>query len=146
MKKRDLKKVAVFIFIKDGKVLVEKRLKDEVEILNGEYIFPGGGINSEEDLETALKREVMEELGIILYKFQNLAQDLEIIGANKDVSLHPFLIEEWENEIPEKILDEDDPLFWVDLEVMLNSKIAPTRKIAKLIEQYLKKKGSEVII
>lgn len=135
---KKLKKVAVFIFIKEGKVLVEKRLKDKVTILEGEYIFPGGGFEeSDLDIKNALLREIKEELGVIPTKFFPLHEDLEIIGANKDVSLHSFIVEEWENEIPEKILDEQDPLFWVDIEIMLNSKIGPTKQIAQLIKKYL---------
>ncbi len=139
MVKKNLKKIAVFIFIKEKKVLVEKRLKDEVKILEGEYIFPGGGMKEDdfENIETALKREILEELGVIPSSFTPLAEDLRIIGANKDVSLHPYLVESWQNDIPEKILDEDDPLFWVDLDIMLNSKIEPTRKIAQLVKKYL---------
>lgn len=139
--KKNLKKIAVFIFVKERKVLVEKRIKDEISILEGELMFPGGGLEDKDldDIETALKREINEELGVIPTKFFPLKENWEILGTNKDVLLTPFIIESWENEIPEKILDEDDSLFWVDLDIMLSSKIEPTRKIAKLVKKYLEK-------
>ncbi|MBI2011418.1 NUDIX hydrolase [Candidatus Daviesbacteria bacterium] len=139
MEKKKLKKAVIFIFLKDRKVLVEKRIRDAEKILKNQLIFPGGGLEEKDfdDLEVALKREIFEELGVSASKFSQLAKGLKIISAGKDASLHPFIIEAWENEIPEKILDKDVPLFWVDIEVMLESKIAPTKKIAELVKDYL---------
>lgn len=137
--KKKLNKAVIFIFLKDKKVLVEKRRKDEETVLEQQFIFPGGGLNEQdfENLEIALNREIIEELGVVPSKFLRLAEGLEILSVSKNTSLHPFIIESWENEIPEKILDKGDPLFWVDIEVMLSSKIEPTRKIAELVKQYL---------
>jgi 8-oxo-dGTP diphosphatase len=47
----------------DGKVLVAKR-SSKANLFPGEYELPGGKIEFGEDPKEALKREIMEELGI----------------------------------------------------------------------------------
>ena len=49
----------VVVFDKDGKVLVETRADD------GYLDFPGGTIDIGEEVETAAKRELFEETGIV---------------------------------------------------------------------------------
>jgi 8-oxo-dGTP diphosphatase len=48
------------IILSDGKVLLIHRQKKGEQY----YVFPGGGIEDVETHETALKREVLEELGL----------------------------------------------------------------------------------
>lgn len=50
----------VVVFDKDGKVLIETRADD------GYLDFPGGTIDIGEEVETAAKRELFEETGIIV--------------------------------------------------------------------------------
>lgn len=47
------------IIIKDEKLLTIKRSKQDLVY----FVFPGGGVEQGEDLETAMKRECKEELG-----------------------------------------------------------------------------------
>jgi len=53
------------VIIKDNKVLLIKRLKPNLEY----FTFPGGGIEENESIELALKREVKEELSLNVKKF-----------------------------------------------------------------------------
>lgn len=140
-KKKTFKNVVVFIFLKKNKILVEKRITDEISILSGQLLLPGGGVDELEDLETALVREVKEELGITPLEFILIPTSEDIYGVKEGVILRPFLINKWEGEIPEKILDEEDPLFWVDLEIMSNSQIEPTKKIINALKTHLKYEG-----
>ena len=48
------------ILIENGKVLLIHRIKDNDEY----YVFPGGGIETNETIEQATKRELLEETGI----------------------------------------------------------------------------------
>lgn len=48
------------ILIENGKVLLIHRIKDNDEY----YVFPGGGIETNETIEQATKRELLEEAGI----------------------------------------------------------------------------------
>lgn len=55
------------IIIKDGKLLTIKRSKQDSVY----FVFPGGGVEQGEDLETAMKRECKEELGIEIKVIEN---------------------------------------------------------------------------
>jgi ADP-ribose pyrophosphatase YjhB (NUDIX family) len=48
------------VLVDGGKITLMKRTKGELEY----YVFPGGGVEEGEDLPTALRREMKEELGI----------------------------------------------------------------------------------
>ena len=52
------------ILIEDGKILLMHRIKEEDGKVKEYYVVPGGGIEGEEDVETATKRELVEEMGI----------------------------------------------------------------------------------
>lgn len=127
--------IVIFALIQDQKILVEKR--PVPGFLEHQYLIPGGAINPEEDLEQALKREVMEELGIIPLEFKLLTNE-KIIGIF-DNNLKPFVITKWEGQIPQIGLDKADayPLEWITIEQALNIPIESTRKIVEALIKYL---------
>lgn len=130
-------RVVIFIFRNDKKILVEKRHLEEFE--GPQYLIPGGRVKEGlENLEEALAREVMEELAIKPLKFNQLLTDKEIRGLKGHI-LIPFLINKWEGQFPEIVLDRNTPLCWVDFEELLNSPVEPTRKIAKALKRHLDK-------
>ncbi|MFH0885231.1 MAG: (deoxy)nucleoside triphosphate pyrophosphohydrolase [Candidatus Micrarchaeota archaeon] len=55
--------VVAGIIRKDGKILLAQR-KDDCEREPGKWEFPGGKIKDGETPEVALRREIMEELGV----------------------------------------------------------------------------------
>ena len=129
--------IVIFVLIKKKKILVEKRpVKGFSE---DQYLLPGGAINEGEllNLDLALKREMMEELGVKPTKYKLLSNK----GVNGifDNLLKPFLVWEWDGEIPKIGLDEDDPypLNWVEMDIMLNSPIEGSRKIILAIKKHL---------
>lgn len=133
-----INQIAVYLILNNkGQVLVEKRGTDEIEEIVGNFLFPGGGVKEGEKLEEALLRELGEELGIKVLEYQKLEE--KILGITGNVTLNPFHIIKYEGEIPEKILDEEDLLSWVEIDFMLNSPLEPTRKIAQALQKYLYK-------
>lgn len=126
--------VVIFVLIKDQKILVERRPVPGFS--KHQYLIPGGAIYPEEDLEQALKREVMEELGIIPTEFELLTQE-DIIGIF-DNTLKPFVITKWQGEIPQIGLDKEDayPLEWLEID-SLNTPIKSTQKIMEVLKNYL---------
>lgn len=129
--------VIIFIFIKDQKILIEKRTLEDFE--GEQYLIPGGKVKDLENLEQALERELSEELGIKILDFIPLPTGGEILGL-RGQSLIPFLIQKWEGEIPESILDKGNSLEWIDIEEVLNSPVKPTREIVQALKEYLSKK------
>lgn len=130
------KRVVIFIFLKDRKILIEKRI---LKKFNGEkYLIPGGRVKeSQEDLTQALKREVREELGITPLEFKLLPIEKKITGINGQL-LIPYLISRWEGQFPEKVLDRGNPLVWLELDEVLTTDIIPTQKIIEALKVYLK--------
>lgn len=123
-------RVVLFALIKDNKILLEKRP-------NIGYLVPGGGINQLESLEDALKREMMEELNIIPNKFELLTKT-DIPGLNNNI-LKPFIVTSWQGEIPENVLDKEDPhpLEWMDIDKALNSiPVKPTKRVIEVLKEY----------
>ena len=94
------------------------------------YMLPGGRIELFEDSETAIKREIYEELG---YKLDfNLCsiQENFVIKDNKKIMQYCFCYKAiYEAEIKENILkckDNDSQRFyWIDINELVNYKIYP---------------------
>lgn len=126
--------VVLFVLIRDNKILVEKRpVKGFSKHL---HLIPGGAINQSESLEEALKREMMEELGIRPIKFELLTT--EDIPGVFDNLLKPFVVSLWEGQLPNTILDNEDPysLEWVEIDSLMTP-IPGNRKIMQALKKYL---------
>ena len=52
------------ILIEDGKILLMHRIKENDGVVDEYYVVPGGGMEGEETIEEATKRELIEEMGI----------------------------------------------------------------------------------
>lgn len=133
------KKVVLFALIKDNKILLEKRLLDGFS--NLQYLIPGGAINEDlESLEEALKREILEELGVIPTMFKSLSNE-NIPGINNNL-LRPFIVTAWTGEVPQKVLDKEDPhpLEWVEIDRALDLlPIKASKEIMQALKDYLVK-------
>lgn len=138
-------RVVLFALIKENQILLEKRpvkgyLKDQ-------YLIPGGAINHLENLEDALKREMLEELGLVPTEFELLTNE-NLPGLNNN-TLKPFVVTSWQGEIPENILDKEDPhpLEWINIDKALTIiPVKPTKKIVEVLKEYLlaSRSGSRV--
>jgi ADP-ribose pyrophosphatase YjhB (NUDIX family) len=106
------RRVVLFALIKDNKILLEQRqLKGFSEI--GHFI-PGGAIELTENIEKALIREIHEELGVTPIDFKVLTENyLDGIGNN---ILMPYIVTSWQGDIPNFILDKNDPLVWIEID------------------------------
>lgn len=132
--------IVLFILIKEKKILMEKR--PVVGFSSHQYLFPGGSVQKElsESLEDALKREMMEELGITPIKFELLTEE-DVPGLYDNI-LKPFVITKWQGEVPAFILDKKDPypLGWMEIDKALNIPIKSTKEIVMALKVYLKDK------
>jgi 8-oxo-dGTP diphosphatase len=106
--------VAGVIRREDGRLLITQRLADDT--LGGYWEFPGGKVDPGEDLKTALRRELTEELGI---DTEIGAQIHDIVHAypDRDVRLFFFEAKILSGE-PRKLEVAD--LRWVTLDELMN--------------------------
>lgn len=80
----------------EGRVLLAERLNDST--FKGLWEFPGGKIDAPEAPESGLRRELAEELGIVVAKFERLAS-VEHDYPDRLVHIDFFLVTEWRDEI-----------------------------------------------
>lgn len=78
----------------------------------GLWEFPGGKVEANEAIEDALKRELHEEIGILIQSSKFL-MTIEHAYPNKHVQLHCYLVTQYSNE--PKICDGQLDLQWVSL-------------------------------
>lgn len=133
MKQKNTSQVVIAVFTNGDKILIEKRALENFTDL--QHLIPGGEVEIGESVEQALKREVMEELGVTISEFIPLPAS-KIRGLRNQL-LVPFLITKWEGNLPDFILDKKDPLSWLTIDEVLQTKVEPTRKIAEALKKYL---------
>ncbi len=125
---------AVAVFIKDGKVLLEKRRKNE-DNYAGFWALPGGHKRKSESIKQTLKREMSEELNLHIKKAKYIGMFRDIDPTSKDIfHHHAFLCEEWRNHIT--YTREEERIKWWDLKKF--KKIPNHRKVDEKILKQLK--------
>lgn len=130
------KHIVVFILKRGVKLLVEERALEST--LAGELLFPGGSVEKHElnDFIAAMKRESMEELGVLPIEYYAIPTPKIIYGYG-GVIVNPFLVIKWQGSVPKKVLDKGNPLRWVSMHMMLHSPIKPVAEIAQALNIYL---------
>ena len=112
------KVVAAVIERPDRRILIGQRRRQDSSPLKWE--FPGGKVRGDEDLETALRRELWEELGVNLLKsreiasvrhqYANTPEELEIhffAARIDDSELRPLTFEQIRWVLPKELGDYD---------------------------------------
>jgi len=84
-----MSKRAVGVMIKNNKILLMRRVKNGQEY----YVFPGGGVEQNESIKTAVIREIEEELSISP-KIEKLLFEIENQGRKE----YYFLIKEFSDQ------------------------------------------------
>jgi 8-oxo-dGTP diphosphatase len=85
-----MKKRAVAVIIRDGEVLLMHRIKDGRDY----FVFPGGGVEKDESVESAVVREMKEELNLDI-KIDKLLFQIE----NQEREEFYFLVKEFSGDI-----------------------------------------------
>jgi 8-oxo-dGTP diphosphatase len=129
--------VVVGIVLRGYEFLVERRGTDE-KVDPGIVCLPGGHVNVGEDRETALRREMREELGIEVKKATFVCRNLHVASNGERQDAYCYLIEDFDGEPVCRAAEE---IFWeVDPENL--SLEVDKRTIAKLKELGLRKRVS----
>lgn len=106
--------VAGFI-VSDGKVLLGKRKKVSNDLGKDLYAGIGGKVDANETTDECLEREIYEEIGVKVTKYQKLGQ-LKYINPHNpkwDMEGHFYLINKWVGKPQET--DVIKPI-WFDIE------------------------------
>ena len=103
----------------DGRVLLAQRPEDKSMARLWE--FPGGKIEKNETSVDALYREIYEEIGVKITKFNKWLTRSHTSGDD-NFTLHFFKVYEWEGEITSK---ENQKLVWTYLKKPNVSPILP---------------------
>jgi len=101
--------VVAFILLKNGKVLVEKRMPNR-KIDPGKIVIPGGHVKKRESLADACKRELKEELDVVCENFEFVCKSLHDAGSEIQM-VHYFLCKDWKGNIKTR---EAKKIFWLD--------------------------------
>ena len=102
--------VVVGIFVKGKEFLVERRRWDET-IDPGIVCLPAGHVKSKEDLGDALKREMMEELGIKVNEMEFVCKNFYIASNGEKQNAYCYIITKYEGDPICKAAQE---IFWED--------------------------------
>ena len=100
--------VVVGILVKGAKFLVESRRWDET-IDPGIVCLPAGHVEPNESLEDALKREMMEELGIKVTGFKFVCKNFYVASNGEKQHAYCYLITDYEGTPVCKVAQE---IFW----------------------------------
>lgn len=120
------KESVVFLFYKDGKILVEKRGTRPNDHYANITVLPGGKVNEEDRksadrFRTALIREAQEELSVLPTTLIRLFDEARNISPKGDIyNSRVYLVTEWEGEIDYKKESSKATPFWLDINLAEN--------------------------
>jgi len=131
-----LKRISVCagVIIKEGMVLMAKRPKGSNH--EEKWEFPGGKRNGDESLWDCMKRELFEELGILV-EVERFLLSHEVKDKDNHISLEFFLCRLGETK---PISKEGQEFGWFPLDFVINLDLAPPDKEAldKIIKEVKK--------
>ena len=97
-----------FILIHDGKILVERRRKDRIND-PGAVVVPGGHVDPGETPLMAVKRELLEELGVECSSFR--LYDRMLCESDTEYQMNCwFICEDWRGE---PLASEAEEIFYL---------------------------------
>jgi 8-oxo-dGTP diphosphatase len=84
----DIIPVTAAVIVKDGKVLIARRRR---AVMGYSWEFPGGKLEDGETLEECLKREIGEELGIVIEVGEKLCASTHALNCRTTIRLFAFM-------------------------------------------------------
>ncbi|MFQ6067949.1 MAG: NUDIX hydrolase [Candidatus Bathyarchaeia archaeon] len=102
--------VVVGIILDGNKFLVERRRLDE-EVDPGIVCLPGGHVRKGESIEDALKREMLEELGIEVKEVEFVCKNFYVASNGERQNAYCFRITNYHGNLVCKSAQE---IFWED--------------------------------
>jgi len=104
-----MKQVVAALIVRDSKILICQRTEAQAMPLKWE--FPGGKVEPEEELRTALRRELDEELGITATIGTRITVIQHTYHNGNAIELHFYRVDEFEGELENRIFHD---VRWVE--------------------------------
>ncbi len=101
-----------YLIIRENRILAEQR-KLTKTVCPGATAIPGGHVEADESLEAALKRELLEELGVTTDDYDFVCSLLHRSAEFR--KLNYFVVNSWEGELQN---NEADALVWIPLNAL----------------------------
>jgi 8-oxo-dGTP diphosphatase len=102
--------VVVGIIVRGNRFLVERRRWDEA-IDPGIVCLPAGHVKTNEGLEDALRREMMEELGIQVKEITFVCKNFYVASNGERQYAHCYMVTDYKGE---PVCKEAQEIFWVE--------------------------------
>jgi len=118
------------VLIADGAVLVERRRADD-DADPGQVLIPGGHVEVGESLSRALKREMREELGILVGKITPIRVRYYIASNGERQRIHYLQIKDWKGKITS---NEAEAVYW-ESDISRLSDAMERKIVLKLLSQ-----------
>ncbi len=118
------------VLIRDGAVLVEKRRADD-DADPGLVLLPGGHVEVGESLSRALKREMLEELGVRVGKVVPIRVRYYTASNGERQRIHYFRIKDWRGKFRS---NEAEIVYW-ESEINHLSDTIERKIVLKLLSQ-----------
>ena len=133
MEKRTIKVVCAVIH-KEDKFLCTQRLRTGPTYIAEHWEFPGGKVAPNETPEQALKRELEEEVGILV-SHATLFERFTFEYPTKILNFYFYLVDEW---LGEPFGREGQEGFWLEQEELDMEQFPPanTKLIQRLLAEY----------
>ena len=119
--KNNIIEVVVGVIHNDSKeIFISRRKKNQ--FMSGYWELPGGKVENNEDLSSALKRELFEEIGIKIEKY-NLIQTIQQEYPKRIINLSVYVIEKYSGTPVGK---EGQDFSWSSIEKIEEYELLPT--------------------
>ncbi|MGG7579500.1 NUDIX hydrolase [Rhizobium sp. Nf11,1] len=118
--------IAMGALSRNGMLLLARR-NSERRIYPGRWSLPGGHIEDGEDAETAMRRELMEEIGITPERWRLAAKFVSQVPPESSATFHVYHVDQWQG-LPQLVGDEHTELGWFTAaEIEQETELAPSQ-------------------
>lgn len=116
--------IAMGALSRNGMLLLARR-SSERRIYPDRWSLPGGHIEDGEDAETAMRRELMEEISITPERWQLAAKFVSQAPPEASATFHVYHVDQWQG-LPQLAGDEHTELRWFSAaEIEQETELAP---------------------
>ncbi|MDR9771574.1 NUDIX hydrolase [Rhizobium hidalgonense] len=124
--------IAIGALIGNGSVLLARR-SSERRTHPDRWSLPGGHVESGEDAEAAMRRELLEEIGVTPQRWLFAGKFISESPPGASAIFHVYHVDQWRG-IPKLVADEHTALRWFTAaEIACETELAPPQLVEMLL-------------